>query len=311
MEKMIKKIFKNLFQITGMQDLILESIDNKLALALEKELAQIKHDLTMPKYFYHSPIDYSTETYTPEYEPSIMMEGEEIPVPPPRCRPGYSPDDDQNYIEWGKYDRDNIYSIIEKHYGIHDNMSILDFGCSSGRVLRHFYPQLKENNWNLYGTDIQAFLVEWMRRNFPPEFKIMCGCTFPHLPFEDSSLDVIYGISVFTHTKYLWDLWLAEFKRVLKPGGICIQTVQCETAWKFYHENKDLDWVKSSYPSTMLDKPELDSDFFFYGDGFISQTFYREDVIKKYWGRYMEVLELMPPPPKFSFQNWIVLKNTV
>lgn len=147
-----------------------------------------------------------------------------------------------------------------------------------------------------------------MRRNFPLDINILCGSTFPHLPFRDSSIDVIYGISVFTHTKYLWDFWLSEFKRVLKPGGLCLQTVQCETAWKFYYENQNQDWVKRGHPQSMLDKPEIDEDFFFYGDSHISQTFYREEVIKKYWARYMDVVDFLPPP-NFSYQNWIVLKN--
>ena len=273
-----------------------------------KPLVKLRHDLLMPKYFYHCPIDYELESHAPIYEPSIIVEGESLPIPPPACRPGYSPDDDLKYIEWGKSDHSVIMDIIEKHYEIKSDVAILDWGCSSGRVLRHFRQQQESHNWKLHGTDIQAYLVEWMRRNFPQDINVLCGSTFPHLPFKDASIDVIYGISVFTHTKYLWDFWLAEFKRVLKPNGLCIQTVQCETAWKFYHENRNVDWVKQGHPKSMLEKPEIDEDFFFYGDGFISQTFYREEVIKNYWGRYMEVVDFLPPP-KFSYQNWIILKN--
>ena len=66
--------------------------------------------------------------------------------------------------------------------------------------------------------------------------------------------------------------------------------------------------MKNGHPMSMLNIPEMDKDFFFYGDGHISQTFYREEVIKRYWGRYMTVVDFLPPP-KFSYQNWIVLKN--
>jgi SAM-dependent methyltransferase len=269
------------------------------------------HDLKMPKYLYHSPLDYSTESYAPSYGKPVYLQDEELPIPSPEARPGYSPEDDRHYINWGKSDHDCIIEIIKKHSELKEGQAILDWGCSSGRVLRHFYnEEHKKLKWKLYGTDIQAFLVEWMRRYFPKEINIMCGTTIPHLPFRDSSLDFIYGISVFTHTKYLWDMWLAEFSRVLKPGGLCIQSVQCETAWKFYHENRNLDWVKNGHPESMLKKPEIDVDFFFYGDAFISQTFYKEEVLKRYWGRYMEVVDFLPPP-KFSYQNWIVLKNNI
>jgi SAM-dependent methyltransferase len=273
------------------------------------KLGQIQSDLMAPKYFFHNPIDYNKETHVPMFGDNHWIKGQELPIPPPDFRPGYSPDNDQFYIEWGKSDHDVITAIIEKHYPIIENVSILDFGCSSGRVLRHFLTEHKEKKWKLYGTDIQAHLVEWMRRNFPDHMQIMCGTTYPHLPFKDNSLDVIYGISVFTHTKYLWDMWLNEFKRVLKPGGLIIQTVQCETAWRFYHQNRNVEWVKNGHPQSMLDKPEMDEDFFLYGDGSVSQTFFKEEVIKKYWGRYLEVLELLPPP-SLSYQNWLVARSS-
>ncbi len=275
---------------------------------LEERIPRLEYDVTMPKYFYHAPFDYEVESHAPIYEASIFLEGELFPIPPASARPGYSPENDQFYLDWGKHDHDFIIQLIEKHYGIKENLEILDWGCSSGRVLRHFYEELKTLNWQLHGVDIQAFLVEWMRRNFPEEIDIMSVSAYPHLPFKDASLDVIYGISVFTHTKYLWDMWLAEFRRVLKPGGLCIQTIQCETAWKFYHENKEIDWVKKGHPQKMLEKPTIDEDFFLYGDALVSQTFYREEIIKKYWDRYMQVVDFLPPP-KFSYQNWIILKN--
>jgi SAM-dependent methyltransferase len=293
-----KKIVKRLAQSNVL------GINGKFASVLQ----ELKHDAMMPKYLYHSPIDYELETHTPIYEKSIQVLGEELPVPPPRCRPGYSPDDDRRYLAWGKSDHDELMKIIEKHYGIRKGMTVLDFGCSSGRVLRHFRAEQKAHGWKLIGTDIQSYLVEWMRQNFPNDIEIMCGSTLPHLPFKDSSIDVIYGISVFTHTKYLWDMWLAEFKRVLKPGGIVMQTVQCETAWRFYHQNRNVDWVKGGHPSSMLQKPEIDEPFFLYGDAFVSQTFFKEETIKKYWGRYLEVLEFLPPP-KESYQNWLVCRS--
>jgi SAM-dependent methyltransferase len=271
------------------------------------EVEEFRHDLLMPKYEYHSPMDYSTESHPPVYEPAISIAGVELPVPPPKVRPGYSPDDDQHYLAWGKADHDRIVGMI-KQYGEHKpEMTILDWGCSSGRVLRHFHEEHKQLHWRLLGTDIQAFLIQWMRQYFPPEFEVICGMTIPHLPYPDRSIDVIYGISVFTHTKYLWDLWLTEFQRVLKPGGLLIQTVQCERAWRFYHQNRHLDWVKGGHPQWMLDQPEIPQDFFLYGDAFISQTFFKEAVIRKYWGRILDVAGF-EPPAEGHYQDWIICK---
>jgi SAM-dependent methyltransferase len=282
----------------------------KTVKAMEVEIdparvARVEHDLVMPKYMFHQPMDRGTESHAPQFPPPVQIPGEPFPLPPADCRPGYAPDDDGLYLRWGKSDHDEILKVIEKHHGLTQGMSILDFGCSSGRVLRHFYREQQLLGWKLLGTDIQANLVEWMRRYFPNEIEVMCGSTFPHLPFKDESLDVIYGISVFTHTKYLWDMWLAEFKRVLKPGGLVIQTVQCEAAWRFYHEHRNEGWVKSGHPQSMLNKPEMDEDFFLFGDGMVSQTFFREETIKRYWSRYLEIVDFLPPPA-FSYQNWIV-----
>jgi len=273
----------------------------------ETKIAQIEHDLIMPKYQYSSPIDYSTESWPPAYEPTILVPGVELPVPPAKARPGYSPDDDKFYLEWGALDHDWIMSLIERYHGVSRGMSILDWGCASGRVLRHFYSEHKSLGWRLHGIDVQGYLVEWMRQNFPPEIEVLTGTTFPHLPYKDETFDVVYGISVFTHTKYLWDSWLAEMKRVLKPGGLCIQTVQCEDAWRFYHQHRHVDWVRNGHPDAMLCEPEMTADFFFYGDGHISQTFFKEEVIKRYWGRIMEVVAFLPPQ-KLGYQNWIVAK---
>ena len=311
MNEQLKSTLRKIINYLGIDKVIDKIVDDrlkKMRYEVELLIGEIKHDLEMPKYFYHFPIDYDVESHAPIYDASILIEGEPFPIPPSKCRPGYAPNDDTLYLDWGKSDHDFIMEIVDKHHPNKENLVLLDWGCSSGRVLRHFYAQKQSLNWELNGIDIQAFLVEWMRRNFPSDINILCGSTFPHLPFADSSIDIIYGISVFTHTKYLWDFWLSEFKRVLKPGGLCLQTVQCETAWKFYYENRNEDWVKQAHPQSMLLKPEIDEDFFFYGDGSVSQTFYKEEVIKKYWGRYMEVVDFLPPP-QFSFQNWIVLKK--
>jgi len=275
---------------------------------IENRLRQAEHELMMPKYLFHSPMDYSTESSPPAYEPAIKVEGEELPVPPPHCRPGYSPNDDKYYLDWGRQDHDLIVELVRRHGGRDRDADLLDWGCSSGRVLRHFLRDHRERGWRLHGVDIQAFLIEWIRRHFPPLFDVFSVPTLPHLPFADASIDVIYGISVLTHTKYLWDNWLAEFRRILRPGGICIQSVQCETAWRYYHRNRQEEWIRAGHPESMLSIPEMDRDYFLYGDGFISQTFFREEVVRRYFGRIIPVVDLMPPPSN-SYQNWVIMKK--
>jgi len=278
--------------------------------AQETKLNRVRHDLRFPTHFFHWPIDFEMETYPPDLGVPVEVAGEEMPIPPPNYRPGYAPDDDEKYVKWGKSDHDFICEIIRKHHEGYDDLSILDFGCSSGRVLRHFLNEQRTHGWKLLGIDIQAALIEWMRRYFPKSITILCGSGLPHLPFEDGSLDVIYGISVFTHTKYQWDTWLMEFKRVLKPGGLCLQSVQCETAWEYYHQHRAEKWVADGHPASMLSTAQMNCDFLYYGNPDVSQTFYKQEVIIDFWSRYLDVVDFLPPPA-FSYQNWIVLKKPV
>lgn len=184
----------------------------------------------MPRFAYHQPLDYHESTLPPAFGTPIAVQGDPLPVPAGEDRFGYSVANTNEYLRWGKFDHDLLLGQIDRHCMASQRLHVLDFGCSSGRVLRHFEAEHRAKEWTLYGVDVQARAIEWMRRNFPSHYQIVTTSVMPHLPFADNSLDVIYGISVFTHVKYLWDTWLMELKRILKPGGLLIQTVHAENA---------------------------------------------------------------------------------
>jgi SAM-dependent methyltransferase len=160
----------------------------------------------------------------------------------------------------------------------------------------------------LYGVDVQARAIEWMRRNFPSHYQVVTTSVILHLPFADNSLDVIYGFSVFTHVKYLWDAWLMELKRVLKPGGLLIQTVHSENAWNFYYKHWDESWVQRALPAQLINSENMGVDFFYYGNIGVSQVFWKREIIGDFWGRYFQILEITDPPEN-SFQDWITCKK--
>jgi SAM-dependent methyltransferase len=271
-------------------------------------LGQIRSEYTvMPRFMFHQPLDYDKVSYPKK------------PIQPNRCSPlvpsdefrfGYAPGDEEKYLAWGSYDANLILEEIQRA-GLHNkDLKILDFGCSSGRVMRHFGSQIEDNNWRVYGCDIQATAIESMRAdNWSDGFEFFTSTTIPHLPFEDNSLDVIYSFSVFTHTKYLWDAWLLELKRVLKPNGLMLHTVHLEAAWKFYHSNRDEKWVQESQAPEVYNTPSMQVDFLFDGDASVSQVFWKEEVLKNYWSRHFASLEVLPPAAEYSFQNRVVLRK--
>lgn len=100
---------------------------------------------------------------------------------------------------------------------------ILDFGCGSGRVLRHWRDLERVE---IYGTDYQPRLIEECRRVVPFVHLSVNGLE-PPLHFADAFFDLIYSFSVFTHLDERQQLaWRDEIRRVLKPGGVLVMSTQ-------------------------------------------------------------------------------------
>lgn len=106
-----------------------------------------------------------------------------------------------------------------------NNVNILDWGCGPGRIIRHL-PQLTGKGCQFFGTDYNKRSIEWCAQNLE-------GIQFnqnplkAYLPYEDHSMDVIYGISILTHlSEQLQYDWYQELFRILRRGGILFLTTQ-------------------------------------------------------------------------------------
>jgi ubiquinone/menaquinone biosynthesis C-methylase UbiE len=134
---------------------------------------------------------------------------------------GYKTDD---WISSGKEDIDNMMGILNRsNFSIQDSNRILDFGCSSGRMIRWLFGLADQ--CEIWGVDISAPKIVWCQENLMPPFNFATVTILPHLPFEDRYFDFIYCGSVFTHIDDLAEAWLLELKRVLRPGGRAYVTV--------------------------------------------------------------------------------------
>jgi SAM-dependent methyltransferase len=98
----------------------------------------------------------------------------------------------------------------------------LDFGCSSGRLVRALGAAWPETEW--HGCDPNADAIAWAREHLP-------GIAFersplePPLPYEDGAFDVVCAISIWSH--YGEDAalaWLEEMRRIIRPGGRLVIT---------------------------------------------------------------------------------------
>jgi len=110
---------------------------------------------------------------------------------------------------------------LEKYsFNLRTAGAIMELGCGSARLIRHLRCI---NGIRLVGTDIDAYSIEWCKRNVPGiEFHV--NEPYPPLSFaEDGSFDLVLVASVFTHIPLdVQDLWIKEIHRVLRPGGYAL-----------------------------------------------------------------------------------------
>lgn len=106
--------------------------------------------------------------------------------------------------------------IALKYYGLEDGMAIYDLGCGCGRTAQ----ALRRTGWRgrYMGADIvDAFVAELKRKC--PDFEAVVNRR-PTIVAGDSSLDLVFHWSVFTHiTPEDCFLYMEDIFRALKPGG--------------------------------------------------------------------------------------------
>jgi SAM-dependent methyltransferase len=98
----------------------------------------------------------------------------------------------------------------------------LDFGCSSGRVVRVLATAFPELSW--HGCDPIPDAIQWARENLPG-IRFERSPEYPPLPYEDGAFDFVFAISIWSHFSETAALdWLEEMRRVIRPGGRLLLT---------------------------------------------------------------------------------------
>jgi SAM-dependent methyltransferase len=148
-----------------------------------------------------------------------------MPLPPPRLRllvDGRSADAG-HFLRVGRQMFEGIRGGVEAMGRDPEELgAVLDFGCGCGRVARHWAAL---RGPELHGCDYNPALVDWCAANLCA-MRAYRNELAPPLPQVSGSFDLIYALSVFTHLDVeLQGAWLAEYRRLLAPGGLLVVSV--------------------------------------------------------------------------------------
>lgn len=197
--------------------------------------------------------------------------------------------------------RDVLSVIPEKDRAL----SVLDFGCGSGRIMRWFH---RHSNIALTGCDIHVPTIEWMRSAYPDDTKLYVSDPEPPLPEADESFDIVYCSSVFSHLPD-WAPWLLELRRVLRPGGILVASIHGKGFWDLgIAGSRGAPWDEDG---TGLLVENYGTDF---ETGWGPAVYVSEWWIRAHWGRAFDIVKYEPagfgsPDDRGTGQAWVVARR--
>ncbi|MCC5973458.1 MAG: class I SAM-dependent methyltransferase [Rubellimicrobium sp.] len=154
-----------------------------------------------------------------------MARRDTAPLPVRTDREGYSQDNHEHYWLSGLRDYHLTSQVVARHGGTVDR--IMEIGCASGRVLRHFAFQSEATE--IWGSDINHRHIRFLNTHMPAHVRAVAVPALPHYPVEDNHFDLVTAYSVFTHVDTFETAFLAELRRMLRPGGIAYLTVSDES----------------------------------------------------------------------------------
>ena len=149
-----------------------------------------------------------------------------------------------DYDEFAEsYARENETSLLNAYYerpamlGLAGDVAgrrILDIGCGTGPLAE----QLAKRGAMVAGFDTSSAMIELARRRLGDKAELCVATLGEKLPYEDDSFDDAVASLVF-HYLQDWTLALDEVRRVLKPGGRLIMSVNHPILYPFNHRGED------------------------------------------------------------------------
>lgn len=150
----------------------------------------------------------------------------------------YSADNETNLLN-GYYERPAMLNLA----GDVDGRRILDVGCGSGPLS----AALRDRGALVAGLDLSAAMIELARARLGEDADLIVHDVAEPLPYADATFDDVVA-SLVLHYLEDWTQPLAELRRVLKPGGRLLLSVNHPILYKMLNPDADyFDIAEFSY----------------------------------------------------------------
>jgi len=230
-----------------------------------------------------------------------------LPIPPKEFRSGYD-ENDELYIQDSKTDIGKMLDIAGlSGFEIREKMKILDFGCSSGRMIRQFKPFA--DKCEIWGTDVNAEFIYWCNQYLNPPFHFATTTFNAHLPFEEKYFNFIYAGSVFTHIDNLIETWLLELRRVMSDDGRLYITVHDNDTMEIFDKKNSIPLALYLNKNSFYESARKDFDFFVMNRSKSPLVFFDLQYLKKMLSSMFDIISINPET--YGYQTSILLKRKV
>ncbi len=212
----------------------------------------------------------------------------------------YAEDPIELYEMRGREQREVIASMLPEGWDF-EGKRVLDFGCGSGRTLRHFLDEAERGRVLGLRHRRAEHRVAAARTSSPPIHAFQ-NPPLPPISRPNGYFDLIYAISVFTHLTDSWSEWLLDLHRVLADDGLLIATYMGEGMSEWL---ADEPWEEGRVGMNVLRSWQRWDE----GGPFVLHS---DWWIRAHWGRAFEILDVVHRPEmggELGRHSWALMRK--
>lgn len=204
----------------------------------------------------------------------------------------------ESFLAQGRHIGGFIADLAARHGSpIEAPGTVLDFGCGCGRIARWLAPRVIGAGGRFVGVDINRLLLDWSAASLPGEYRL--SGLKPPAPVEGGSVRLMYAVSVFTHLpKASMEAWLADYARVLAPGGLALISFA------------DEDRAPPSLRQALARDGFAASTAALEGSNYMA-SYAAAGAFERLCARFLDVVEIVPSARSGETLAWAVLRKPV